>query len=64
MKAKSIKFVCMTIGEANSRLLFQLYHLYDDRESANIADLVMDAPTTWRSIELIGQKVIPALAQH
>ena len=23
----------------------------------------MDAPTTWRSIELIGQKVIPALAK-
>jgi len=23
----------------------------------------MDAPTTWRSTELIGQKVIPALAR-
>jgi release factor glutamine methyltransferase len=46
----------MTIGEANSRLLFQLYHLYDDRESANIADLVMENITGWKRIDRIVNK--------
>lgn len=56
MKAKSIKFVCMTIREANSRLLFQLYHLYDNRESANIADLVMENVTGWKRIDRVVNK--------
>lgn len=41
----------MTIGEANKRLLFQLYHVYDNREAANIADLVMERLTDWKRID-------------
>jgi release factor glutamine methyltransferase len=48
----------MTIGEANSSLLFQLYHLYDDGESANIADLVMEKITGWRRIDRIVNKEV------
>lgn len=43
----------MTIQEANKRLLFQLYHLYDKSEAANIADLVMEHVTGWRRIDRI-----------
>ena len=53
MKRKSIKFAAMTIREANSRLLFQLYHLYDNREAANIADLVMENITGWKRIDRV-----------
>ena len=53
MKRKSIKFAGMTIREANSRLLFQLYHLYDNREAANIADLVMENITGWKRIDRV-----------
>jgi release factor glutamine methyltransferase len=48
----------MTIHEANSRLLFQLYHLYDDRESANIADLVMESITGWKRIDRVVNKSV------
>jgi release factor glutamine methyltransferase len=51
MKPKSIKFVRMTIKEANKRLLFQLYHVYDNSEAANIADLVMENITGWKRID-------------
>jgi release factor glutamine methyltransferase len=43
----------MTIREASSRLLFQLYHLYDNREAANIADLVMENITGWKRIDRV-----------
>jgi release factor glutamine methyltransferase len=41
----------MTIQEANKRLLFQLYHVYDNSEAANIADLVMENITGWKRID-------------
>jgi release factor glutamine methyltransferase len=58
MKRKSIKFAVMTIHEANMRLLFQLYELYDDREAANIADLVMENITGWKRIDRITNKQV------
>ncbi|MEP7259361.1 MAG: peptide chain release factor N(5)-glutamine methyltransferase [Flavitalea sp.] len=59
MKRKSIKFVPMTIQQANQRLLFQLYHVYDNREAANIADWVMEHITGWRKIDRILYKEVP-----
>jgi release factor glutamine methyltransferase len=56
MKPKSIKFAAMTIHEANMRLTFQLYDLYDDREAANIADLVMENITGWKRIDRVINK--------
>lgn len=41
----------MTIREAQQRLLFQLYHLYDNAEASNIADLVMEKLTGWSRID-------------
>ena len=46
----------MTIHEANMRLLFQLYEIYDDREAANIADLVMENITGWKRIDRVTNK--------
>jgi release factor glutamine methyltransferase len=46
----------MTIQEANTRLLFQLYNHYGDREAANIADLVMEKITGWKKIDRIVHK--------
>lgn len=43
----------MTIHEAGKRLLFQLYEIYDDREAANIADLVMEHLTGWKRIDRV-----------
>ena len=56
MKPKSIKFAAMTIHEANMRLIFQLYELYDDREAANITDLVMENITGWKRIDRVINK--------
>jgi release factor glutamine methyltransferase len=66
MKPKSIKFAAMTIHEANMRLLFQLYELYDNREAANIADLVMENITGWKRIDRVVNKEVrcsPAMEQ-
>jgi release factor glutamine methyltransferase len=49
----------MTIHEATQQLLFQLYHLYDNRESANIADWVMEKITEWKKIDRIVHKTVP-----
>ena len=46
----------MTIHEANMRLIFQLYELYDDREAANISDLVMENITGWKRIDRVINK--------
>jgi release factor glutamine methyltransferase len=56
MKRKSIKFAVMTIHEANLRLLFQLYTLYDDSEATNIANLVMENLTGWKRIDRVINK--------
>lgn len=49
----------MTIHEAQQRLLFQLYNIYDDREAANIADLVMEHITGWSKVDRILNKQVP-----
>jgi release factor glutamine methyltransferase len=56
MQPKSIKFVRMTIQEATTKLLFQLYHVYDNREAANIADMVMENVTGWKRIDRVVHK--------
>lgn len=48
----------MTIHAANNRLLFQLYHIYDNSEAANIADLVMENITGWKRIDRIIHKEV------
>jgi release factor glutamine methyltransferase len=58
MKPKSIKFAAMTIHEANLQLLFRLYEIYDDREAANIADLVMERVTGWKRIDRVTNKQV------
>ncbi len=49
----------MTVHEATQQLLFQLYHLYDNRESANIADWVMEKITEWKKIDRVINKTVP-----
>lgn len=51
----------MTIHEAQQRLIFQLYEIYDNREAANIADLVMENLTGWKKIDRILNKQLPLL---
>lgn len=48
----------MTIQEAKQRLLFQLYHRYDERESANISDWVLEHLTGWKKIDRIINKTV------
>ena len=48
----------MTIQEAYKQLLFQLFELYDDREAANIADMVIEHVTCQPKIERIVNKEI------
>ena len=49
----------MTIHEAQQQLLFQLYHIYDDREAQSIADWVMEHITEWKKIDRILNKKTP-----
>ena len=49
----------MTIHESQQQLLFQLYHIYDNREAASIADLVMENITGWKKIDRIINKQVP-----
>ena len=53
------KFAPMTIHEASQQLRFQLFTLYDDREAANIADLVMENITGWTKIDRVVNKTVP-----
>lgn len=48
----------MTIHEANQRLLFELYHMYDNTEASNIADLVMEKLTGWKRIDRVINKQV------
>lgn len=48
----------MTIHDAHSRLLFQLYHWYDSAEATNIADLVMEKLTGWGRIDRMLNKTV------
>lgn len=54
----------MTIHEAYQQLLFQLYDLYDDREAANITDLVIEHVTGQRKIDRITYPNIPVNDQQ
>jgi release factor glutamine methyltransferase len=49
----------MTIQQASQRLLFQLYHIYEEREARNIADLVMENITEWTRIDRVMNKEVP-----
>jgi release factor glutamine methyltransferase len=49
----------MTIQQASQQLLFQLYHIYDEREAKNIADLVMEHITEWKKIDRVMNKQVP-----
>lgn len=46
----------MTIHEAQQQLLFQLYHIYDDREAQSIAAWVMEHLTGWQKIDRVLNK--------
>ncbi len=48
----------MTIHEAQQQLLFQLYHIYDDREAQSIAGWVMEHLTGWEKIDRILNKKV------
>lgn len=52
----------MTVQEAYKQLLAQLYELYDAREAANIADLVIEHLTSQRKIDRIVNKQMPVFA--
>lgn len=51
----------MTVQQANQQLLFQLYHVYEEREAKNIADLVMEHVTEWKRIDRMMNKTVPLL---
>jgi release factor glutamine methyltransferase len=49
----------MTIQQSYKQLLFQLYEMYDDREAANIADLVIENITGFKKVDRIINKQFP-----
>jgi len=52
----------MVLQEAYRQLLFKLYELYDNREAANIADLVIEHITGQRRIDRVMNKQMPVSA--
>jgi len=48
----------MTIHDAQQQLLFQLYHIYDDREAQSIASWVMEYLTGWQKIDRIVNRTV------
>ena len=46
----------MTIKEAYQQLLLQLYKIYDEREAANIADIVIEHITDLKKIDRLINK--------
>lgn len=44
-------------------MIFQLYDIYETREAANIADLVMEHLTGWKKIDRILHKQLPLLPE-
>src|ERR1700730_1260783 len=48
----------MTVQEARDQLVFQLKHIYDQREAAAIADWVMEAITGWKKVDRILKKKV------
>lgn len=49
----------MGVQEAYTQLMYQLFELYDDRESANIADWVIEHITGFKRIDRITNKQFP-----
>jgi len=49
----------MTIQQSYKQLLFQLYEMYDDREAANIADLVLENITSFKKTDRLINKQFP-----
>ncbi len=49
----------MTVQEAYTRLMYQLFELYDDREAENIADMIIEHITGFRKIDRIINKQFP-----
>ena len=48
----------MTVQQASKQLLFQLFHIYEDREANNISDLVMENVTEWKRIDRVMNKEV------
>ena len=61
---KCSSIAAMTIQQAYQQLLLQLYELYDNREAANIADMVIEHVTGQRKIERIMYKDLPVHEQQ
>ena len=57
-------FVAMTIHDASRALLFQLLHLYEESEAANIADWVMEFVTGWKKVDRVFNKTVPLSGQQ
>jgi release factor glutamine methyltransferase len=51
----------MTLHEAQQRLLFQLYHVYDNSEAQQIADMVMEHIMGWNRIDRVMNKKLKML---
>lgn len=49
----------MTVQQSTQQLLFSLFHIYEEREARNIADLVMENVTGWKRIDRIINKQVP-----
>jgi release factor glutamine methyltransferase len=49
----------MTMHEARQKLIQQLNEIYEEREAANITELVMEHITRWSRLERIANKDIP-----
>ena len=48
----------MTIQQARQQLLFQLFHIYEEREARSIADIVMEHLTEWKKIDRVINKEV------
>lgn len=55
----------MTIQEAYKQIIFQLYSIYDDREAANITDMLIEYVTEFRKMDrLLNKNMILSQAQE
>ena len=57
-------FCNMTIHDAKQQLVFQLFHLYDEREATLIADWVMEKLTDWKKIDRVVNKTVALSAEQ
>ena len=54
----------MTVQEAYKQLMYQLFELYDDREAANIADMVTEHITGFKRIDRLINKQFPLSSEQ